>query len=212
MEKKNFSAKEFTTIVKGANVELNDTLKSIFVGCNILNKAAKGDFAKVQNCENLGRDNIAKVAKVCKGMHGGRYSFDVCLFEKDSFGRFCTFAPFKGEKGDLKGDYYDFNNISVLVYTDGKGREIVENTKGELVICTPVSLTIKGVFNAFAKVAKVDIIATEKAAKDSEKAAKKAEKEYENAKKCIIKDYNNGLFGESDLAEKLCALKAKYNK
>jgi hypothetical protein len=121
-------------------------------------------------------------------------------------------SPFKGAKGDLFADYYDINNLSVLVYTDNKGREIVENEKGDLYTCIPVSLTVNGIFSAFAKVAKVDIIAGEKAAKVAEKAAKDSAKEYEKAKKGVIKDYNDGKISEIDLATKLGELKEKYAK
>lgn len=210
MKKENLSAKQFTSIVKGAKVEINGTFKNPFIVVNLLNKAAKGDFTKVANVECLSRENVAKVAKVCKGMHQNRYAFDVCLFEKDSFGRFCTLSPFKGKKNDLATDYYDINNLSILIYTDNKGREIVENANGDLVTCVPVTLTINGIFNAFAKVAKVDVIAAEKAAKESEKAAKDSVKEYEKAKKGVISDYNAGRITEIDLADKLTALKQKY--
>jgi hypothetical protein len=209
MANNNFSAKEFNGIVKGAKVEINGTFKNPFIVINLLNKAAKGDFTKVNNCD-IKPENLKKVANVCKGMHKNRYAFDVCLFGKDSFGRFCTLSPFKGEKGNLMHDYYDINNISVLIYTDNKGREIVENEKGDFYTCVPVALTITGIFNAFAKVAKVDIVATEKAEKATKKAAKDSAKEYEKAKKGAIKDYNDGKISEIDLAEKLRALKENY--
>lgn len=209
MKNQVFSAKEFTNVVKGAKVELNGTFKNPFVVVNLLNKAAKGDFSKINNCD-ITPENLKKVAKVCKGMHENRYAFDVCLFEKDSFGRFCTMSPFKGAKGDLACDYYDINNLSVLIYTDNKGREIVENEKGDLFVCVPVSLTINGIFGAFAKVAKVDIIQTEKAEKAAKKAAKDSAKEYEKAKKGVISDYNAGRMTEIDLAAKLAELREKF--
>lgn len=205
----NFSAKEFNGIVKGAKVEINGMFKNPFVVVNLLNKAAKGDMSKISGC-NITPENLKKVAKVCKGMHTNRYAFDVCLFEKDSFGHFCTLSPFKGTKGDLSRDYYDINNLSVLISTDNKGREVVENEKGDLYTCMPIALTINGVFNAFAKVAKVDIIATEKAEKATKKAAKDSAKEYEKAKNGVISDYNAGRITEIDLADKLSALKEKY--
>lgn len=201
--------KEFNAIVKNAKEEINGTFKNPFVIINLLNKAAKGDFSKVNNC-GINPENLKKVAKVCKGMHANRYAFDVCLFEKDSFGRFCTLSPFKSEKNVLSHDYIDINNISILVTTDNKGREVVENEKGDLYMCVPVSLTVNGMFNAFAKVAKVDIIETEKAAKGAEKAAKDSAKAYEKAKKGIISDYNKGMITEIDLADKLRALRENY--
>lgn len=205
-------AKEFSTIVKSAKSELKGTFSSPFVICNLLNKAAKGDFSKVANCSELTRESLAKVAKVVKSMHSGRYAFDMCLFEKDYKGRFVSLSPFKGEKGSLTVDYMDISGISVCVLTDNKGREIITNKAGMLVTCTPISLTVSGVFAAFAKVAKVELSTNEKAAKAAVQAETKAAREYEKAKKGIIKDYNNGLFGESELAARLQELREKYGK
>jgi hypothetical protein len=207
MKTKNLSTKEFNEVVKGAKVEINGTFKNPFVVINLLNKAVKGDFAKVANCE-INPENLKKVAKVCKGMHANRYAFDVCLFEKDSFGRFCAMSPFKGAKGDLFADYYDINNMSVLVYTDNKGREIVENEKGDLYTCAPISLTINGVFNAFAKVAKVDIIEKDKAAKEFQKAAKKAERIRATKLRELDRAKDKGIITEFEYNEKLKLIKA----
>jgi hypothetical protein len=196
--------KEFNQLVKSANVELNSTFKSPFVICNLLNKAVKGDFSKVANCEGLTKENLAKVAKVVKGMHANRYAFDTCILPKcnGKLGTFIIVPEKQNEKASiLCGEVVTF-----------KGKELSINESGFVGIFRPIPLTISGVFNAFAKVAKVEIAATEKAAKESEKAAKKAAKEYENAKKCIIKDYNNGLYGEDVLAEKLANLRTKFGK
>ena len=209
MANKNFSAKEFTKIVKSAKGEVNGTFKSPFVIVNLLNKAAKGDFTKVANCEGLNRDNLAKVAKVVKTLHEGRYSFDTIVFEKDYKGRFCTVSPFKGE---VRRDYLDISGISALVATDSKGREVITCEDGKMQVFAPISLTIPAFFNAFAKVAKVDILATEKAEKAEKVAAEKAEKEYERNKKGILRDYNAGKFGEVELAEKLTSLREKDGK
>ena len=196
--------KEFNAIVKGANQELNGTFKSPFIICNLLNKAAKGDFSKVANCEGLTRENLAKVAKVLKTLHSERYAFDVCILPKvcGKLGTFKVIGEKQNEKSALiSGETVIFN-----------GKVLSLNDEGYVGIFSPISLTINGVFNAFAKVAKVQISENEKAAKESEKAAKKAAKEYENAKKCIIKDYNDGLFGEDILAAKLSDLRTKYGK
>ena len=195
---------EFSAIVKSAKVELNGTFKSPFIICNLLNKAAKGDFSKVANCEGLTRENLAKVAKEVKKLHDCRYAFDVCILPKvcGKLGTFKVISEKQNEKSALMvGEIVSYN-----------GKVLSLNDDGHVGIFSPVSLTINGVFNAFAKVAKVQISENEKAAKESEKAAKKAAKEYENAKKCIIKDYNNGMFGEDVLAEKLANLRTKYGK
>lgn len=196
--------KEFNALVKSANQELNGTFKSPFVICNLLNKAAKGDFSKVANCEGLSRDNLAKVAKVIKGMHTNRYAFDTCILPKvcGKLGSFKIVGEKQSEKAALmSGEIVTYN-----------GKILSINDNGYVGIFCPISLSITGVFNAFAKVAKVEISATEKAAKESEKAAKKAAKEFEKEKKGIIKDYNNGMFGEDVLAEKLANLRTKYGK
>lgn len=200
MTNKNFSTKEFNAIVKSAKVELNGTFKSPFVVCNLLNKAAKGDFSKVAGVEGLTRENLSKVAGVIKGMHGGRYAFDMSIFEKDYKGRFCTTSKAK-EIGTP--DYYDINGFSALVYTDNKGREIIEG-----VLYTPISLTINGVFNAFAKAAKVDISGKEKAQKEFLKAAKKAAKIRENRIKDLNNAFTKGVLTEVEYNEKMKALKA----
>jgi len=196
--------KEFNALVKGANQELNGTFKSPFVICNLLNKASKGDFSKVANCENLTKDNLSKVAKVVKTLHNNRYAFDVCVLPK-CFGKLGTFII-------VPEMQFELANILCGDIVTYKNKELCINEKNQVGIFRPISLTITSVFNAFAKVAKVQISENEKASKEIEKASKKANKEYENAKKCIIKDYNNGMFGESILAEKLANLRTKYGK
>lgn len=198
------NTKEFSAIVKSANVELNGTFKSPFVICNLLNKAAKGDFSKVANCENLTKDNLSKVAKVVKTLHKNRYAFDVCVLPKVC-GKLGNFVAVPEKQCEL----YSIVSGEIVTYN---GKTLCINEENKVGVFRSIPLTITGVFNAFAKVAKVEISATEKAAKESEKAAKKAAKEYENAKKCIIRDYNNGMFGENILAEKLADLRTKYGK
>ena len=89
-------------------------------------------------------------------------------------------------------------------------------TAAKFIYLRPVICSITAIFNAFAKVAKVDLTNTEKAAKVAakvaEKAAKDSAKEYEKAKKGVISDYNAGRITEVDLADKLSALKEKYAK
>lgn len=200
MVKVNFTSKEFTQIVKGAQNEIKGVFKSPFVVVNLLNKAAKGDFSKIEGC-TFTPENLAKVAKVCKGLHTERYAFDLCLFEKDSKGRFCALCKLP------KGFVYDTDGDSVT-YTF-KGCEIVGTN-----YMKPIPCTINGVFAAFAKVAKVDIVETEKAEKAAqqaqEKAAKKAKKEYEKMKKGVIGDYNKGMLTEAALAEKLAQLREAF--
>lgn len=202
--------KEFSAIVKGAKVELNGTFKNPFVVVNLLNKAAKGDFTKVSNCSGLTRENLAKVAKACKGMHDNRYAFDVCLFTKDYKGRFCTIG--KVSKNDtISYDYIDVivggEEMTTKVGINAKGNEVI----GENVL-SPIPCTINGFFNAFAKVAKVEIRANEIAANNAAKEAEKANKMYNNMVRDINKAYTKGVLSEVEYNDKLQALKALYNK
>ena len=196
--------KEFSQLVKSANIELKSTFKSPFVIINLLNKAAKGDFAKVANCDGLTKENLAKVAKVVKSMHANRYAFDTCILPKcnGKLGTFIIVPEKQNEKSAiLCGEIVTYN-----------GKVLSLDDKENVGIFRPVPLTINGVFNAFAKVAKVQISENEKTEREAAKVAKRADKDFENAKKCIIKDYNAGKFGEIELSEKLSNLRTKYGK
>ena len=91
----NYSVSEFNEVVTSSRNELKNAFKNPFVIINALNKAAKGDFSKLKNCEGLTFDNVKAVAKVVKTLHGNRYAFDVCLLRKDSKGRFCRMSKSK---------------------------------------------------------------------------------------------------------------------
>lgn len=203
MKKNVFSAKEFTNAVNGAKVEVKGVFNNPFVVCNLLEKAAKGDFEKIADVSNISRENLAKVAKVLKGMHGQRYAFsfdfllsNIELFRKDSKNVLCSVSMSR----TLPLWKYDF--LDIVPCTD--------KTPAKFIYLRPVKCSINAIFNAFAKVAKVDIKVSEKAAKDSEKAAKDMEKAYNRAKKGVIKDYNDGKISEIELATKLGELKEKY--
>lgn len=203
MKKQNLSAKDFANVVKGAKVEVKGVFNNPFVVCNLLEKAAKGDFEKIANVSNISRENLAKVAKVLKGMHGQRYafSFDFLLsnsdlFRKDNNNILCSVSTSKNLPS------WSFQLLDIIPCTD--------KVPAKFVYLRPVVCSINAIFAAFAKVAKVDIKNSEKAAKDSEKAAKDKEKEYNRAKKGVIKDYNDGKISEIDLATKLSELKEKY--
>lgn len=188
MGTKNFGTKEFNEVVKGAKVELNGIFKSPFVVVNLLNKASKGDFSKVEGC-NVSKENLSKVAKVLKSMHNERYAFNLDLLEKDDKGRFCSVATSKNLPS------WDYQLIDII---PNKGYKYYK----------PLQCTINSIFNAFAKVAKVDVSEKEKAQKEFLKAAKKVEKVRENR----IKDLNNafakGILTELEYNEKMKAVKA----
>lgn len=188
MASKNVSAKEFAQIVKSAKVEINGIFKSPFVVINLLNKAAKGDFNKIKGA-NISRENLAKVAKVLKGLHSGRYAFDMCLLTKDNKGRICSVSTSKIMP------VWDYQLIDVL---PNKGYKYYK----------PINLTINALFNEFAKVAKVEIKEIENAEKEDKKAAKKAEKVLENRIKDLNNAFSKGILTEFEYNEKMKALKA----
>lgn len=209
MGKNVISAKDFGTCANGAKVELNGIFKNPFIVCNLLEKAAKGDFSKVANVKGLTRENLAIVAKSLKSLHKERYafSFDFLLsnsdlFRKDKNGVLCSVSTSKGVPA------FKYDMLDIIVATD--------KTPAKFMYLRPVVCSITAIFNAFAKVAKVDLTSTEKAAKVAAKvaakAAKDSAKEYEKAKKGVILDYNAGRITEMDLADKLSALKEKYAK
>lgn len=176
------NTKEFSTISKGAKRELKGTFTSPFVICNLLNKAAKGDFNKVANCDVLTRENLAKVAKVVKSLHNNRYAFDICVFPKNAKGEICTISTSK--RCPKFG--YDLINI------DEKGYSYL----------VPVTLSVIGVFSAFAKVAKVEIRTNEKAESEAKKAAKAAKKQAETlakAKAALISIFGESMYQLSDV-------------
>lgn len=187
MKTKNFSAKEFNGIVKGAKVELNGIFKSPFVVVNLLNKAAKGDFSKIEGA-NVSKENLAKVAKVLKGMHNERYAFNLDLLTKDNKGRFVTVTTSKNMP------IWDYQLIDIL---PNKGYKYYK----------PIQCTINAIFNEFAKVAKVEIKEMEKAAKETEKAANDAKKRRENMIKNLNNAFLKGVLTEVEYNEKLKALK-----
>lgn len=189
MKKENFSVKEFNAIVKGANNEVKGVFNNPFVVINLLNKAVKGDFEKVANVEGITRENLQKVASVLKSIHKGRYPFDASLLTKDNKGRFVTIATSKTMP------IWDYQLIDVI---PNKGYKYYK----------PISLTINAIFNAFAKVAKVEVSDNVKAAKDNEKALKKSDRIKAQKIKVLNNAYLKGVLTEVEYNEKLNALKA----
>jgi hypothetical protein len=212
----NISSKEFAAIAKNANKQIKDVTFSPFFICNTLNKVAKGDVSKINGMEGINVDDVKTVANECKKLHGGRYAFDFCLFDKDSFGRWCTRTTLpKKYVLDTDGDAvtYTINGKEVLLYDN--------------VYLQPVTCTFTGMLAAFAKVAKVEIRETEKREnaekKEAEKLAKKeararetaeqkkaraAKKERETKAKELSLQLLAGEITPEEFAEKLAILKA----
>lgn len=210
------SSKEFATIAKRANKQIKDVTFSPFFIVNSLNKVAKGDVSKIDGCSTINVEDVKTVAKVCKTLHGGRYAFDFALFEKDTKGRFCTRVTLpKNYVFDTDGDAvkYTFNGKDVLL--------------SDNVYLQPIACTFTGMLSAFAKVAKVEIRATEKKEaaekREAEKIAKKeararetaeqkkaraAKKEREAKAKELSLQLLSGEITAEEFAEKLAILKA----
>lgn len=207
------NSKEFNAAAKGARVELKGVFSNPFVVCNLLNKAAKGDFSKIENAVNFSRENLSIVAKELKRQHGGRYPFSYDYL-KSSY----LFGVFDGVLCALHNAADNEANRNGLLHgeqiTDEKGRYLAFDVNGSIIaIGTPVSLTINGVFNAFCRAAKVDITANEKAAKVAAKEEKKAEKEkakFEKMKKAVFAVFGKDiarLFSDDEIRVKYQAIK-----
>lgn len=212
----NISSKEFAAIAKNANKQIKEITYSPFFILNTLNKVVKGDVSKINGMESINVDDVKTVANECKKLHGCRYAFDFCLFEKDSFGRWCTRTTLpKKYVFDTDGDAvsYTFNGKDVIL--------------SENVYLQPVTCTFPGMLSAFAKVAKVEIRATEKREnaekRETEKRAKKearaketaeqkkaraAKKERETKAKELSLQLLSGEITAEEFAEKLAIIKA----
>ena len=210
------TSKEFAAIAKNANRQIKDVTFSPFFICNTLNKVAKGDVSKINGMEAINVDDVKTVANECKKLHGGRYAFDFALFEKDSFGRFCT-------RTTLPKKYVLDTDGDAVTYTiNGKDILFAEN-----VYLQPVPCTFPGMLSAFAKVAKVEIRETEKREaaekREAEKSAKKeararetveakkaraAKKARETKVKMLSIELLAGEITPEEFAEKVAAIKA----
>lgn len=212
----NMSSKEFAAIAKSATKQIKEVTFSPFFICNTLNKVAKGDVSKISGMELINVDDVKTVANECKKLHDNRYAFDFCLFEKDTKGRFCTRVTLpKNYVFDTDGDAvkYTFNGKDILL--------------SDNVYLQPIACTFTGMLSAFAKVARVEIRATEKKEaaekREAEKIAKKearaketaaqkkaraAKKEREAKAKELSLQLLSGEITAEEFSEKLAILKA----
>lgn len=170
--KNNISSKEFAAIAKSAKKQLKEVTLSPFFILNNLNRIVKGDIAKITGMELINVDDVKAVANECKKLHGNRYAFDFCLFEKDTKGRFCIRVTLpKKYVFDTDGDAvtYAFNGNDVI--------------PSDNVYLKPISCTFTGMLSAFAKVAKVEMRETEQRANKEARAKETAEKKKARASK-----------------------------
>ena len=149
------SSREFNVVSKNATSEVKNTFSSVYVIANLLNKACKGDFNKLENT-NISVSNLQRIAATLKSMHGKRYAFDVPSLLQ------------------LANGYYYYHN-GVICYTakckkcPKYGLDLVDVDTEFWYYHKPIVLTIDAVFAAFRKVAKCEIKAGETAAKDTKK-------------------------------------------
>ena len=202
MKTNKMTAKEFGTIAKSAKVQLKEMTFSPFYIINALNKIAKGDATRIDGCNTINVDDVKRVAKVCKTLHGGRYAFDFSLFDKDSAGRFCTRVQLP--------KVYTLDTIGDAVSYTFRGCDVDMDTH---TYCKPVPCTFVGMFGAFAKVAKVELSESEKATRAEKKASEKARKEAQKLTKA--RNAVRALFGElcdtfsdEDIMEKYNVIKS----
>ena len=206
------SAKEFTQIASKAQGEIKGTFASPFVIINLLNKAVKGDFTKIEGVEGLpSRENIKIVAREVKALHTGRYSFDICLFHRSEFGgRIGWWNEVPTQQGELAS----LMAGETVLCTDPKfpGREL-SIREGRVGVFRPIALTIPAVFTAFSTIVKNGKRASEKAAKQAEREAKQAAKQAEKlakAKKVVSAVFGElaNTFTEAEILSKAAIIKA----
>lgn len=190
----------FQSDKKEAQNEVKSASKNIFFWQKNLRTLAK----KNEFCEG---QSVAKVAKAVRNYTKGGSLFDLCAFEKDAEGRFCTRALASKDSHIITtGEGY---------CTDEKGRQYIEGSATEILL--PVPCTLLGVFNAFCKVATAEIKALEKAEKEAiceeEKALKAEQRAKAKAEKIKVRKLNElqraldkGILTEAEYNEKAKAL------
>lgn len=211
MEKKILSANAFAQVANKAKNEIKGTFGSPFVIINLLNKAAKGDFSKIANCEDLQRANVAKVAAEVKKLHTGRYSFDISVLPRAAYnGRLGWWSPVPAQQCELASILCG----EVVLCTDPKwsGRELSVR-EGKVGVFRAIPLTVGAIFAAYCTIVRRGKVQYEKAAKAAAKAAKEESKAA--AKLAKARTIVTAVFGElahtfsdSEIIEKAAIIKA----
>lgn len=188
-----------TEQIKNGKNQIKSATHSIFYCVNELNKLAK----KNEYCDATA---VRPVADVIKTMHDERGYFGLCVFPKDSKGRFyISTVKVSGFEAELPA------LMCGEVVTDKFGREIVWSEEKKCFFALEHRCTVDSLFNAFCKIAKG--VAT--AQKDAESAEKKAQRDAdkrakENEKKAaeLSRRYMSGEISELQFNESIAALKA----
>lgn len=185
--------------IKSGKNQIKTATHSIFYCVNELNKLAK----KNEYCDSTA---VRPIADVIRTMHEERGYFGLCVFPKDSKGRFyISTVKVNGFESELP------SLMNGEVITDKFGREVVWSEEKKCFFALEYRCTVDTLFNAFCKIAK-GVTAAQKDAETAEKKAQKAaeKKARENEKKAaeLSRRYMSGEISEMQFNEQIAALKA----
>lgn len=184
MTTKNVTRKEVTTIIANGVNELKEVVNNPFYYSNELNRLSR----KNEFCDGK---NVAAIGALVRTLHENkRYAFDLCIFPKDSAGRFCVPCTLN----IMRRSIHTIDGLEVV--------NIDEDTHTAYYL-RPVRLSLAGMLRDFSLMAKRSIFADlkeraaaeraeKKAAKVAEREAKKAQKSKEAKRLVLVKRYNNG--------------------
>ena len=192
------NSKEFNNTTKVAKEQLKSTTKSPFYNENELNRIAKGLVTKNTELACFSVESIKKVGAAVKELHTDkRKLFNVDVLHKDNFKRFCNDYVTNTEIDSI------FEGCSTFFNSKGEECQMINGKKHTY---KPINGTLLGYFNAFARVVRVELVATEKATKRAQSAAQKAQKaSAATAKKrnALFIRFNSGKIGFAEYMHEL---------
>lgn len=185
--------------IKNGKTQVKSATHSIFYCVNELNKLAK----KNEYCDATA---VRPVADVIKTLHEERGYFGLCVFPKDSKGRFyISTVKVSGFEAELP------SLLNGEVITDKLGREVVWSEEKKCFFALEYRCTVDSLFSAYCKIAKgvtAEKKATESAEKKAQKDAEKRAKENEKMAAELSRRYMSGEISEQQFNESIAALKA----
>lgn len=192
------NSKELNNTTKVGSEQLKSTTKSPFYNENELNRIAKGMVTKSTELACYSVESIKKVGAAVKELHTDkRKLYNVDVLKKDNFKRFCNDFVTTVEIDPI------FDNCTTFFNSKGEECQIINGKKH---IYKPISGTLLGYFNAFARVVRVELVATEKATKRAQSEAKKAKKASAAAAKKrneLFVRFNSGKIGFAEYMHEL---------
>ena len=185
--------------IKDGKAQIKSATHSIFYCVNELNKLAK----KNEYCDATA---VRPIADVIRTLHDERGYFGLCVFPKDSKGRFyISTVKVSGFESELP------SLLNGEVVTDKFGREVVWSEEKKCFLALEYRCTVDSLFNAFCKIAKGVATAqkaTETSEKKAQKDAEKKAKENEKYAAELSRKYMSGEISELQFNESIAALKA----